>query len=236
MLPPMRVATVGFNILLALTSVTLLVAMYTIFFVAPTEVTMGIAQKIFFLHVPSAMMMYAGFIVCSGASLFYLLRPRPGWDLLATTGVEVGLLMGLYVFISGPLWGYKAWGAWWEWDPTLTSALILFMMYGGYWLLRVFSGPSKRVRMVAAVLAVIAAVGIPFVHYAVQIWGGIHPTVEREGGEGMAPAIAQAFGLSMLSMLLLFVCLMWAQLRVRLRQQRIDELYLEVEDHLRTVA
>lgn len=230
----MKLSDAAYNLLIAVTTVAIVAAMVLIFFSAPVELTMGIAQKIFYLHVPSAISMYAGFVLCSGASFFYLLRPRREWDLVALTGVELGLVMGLYVFISGPLWAYKAWGKPWTWDPTLTSALILFMMYGGYWLLRMFSGPSARVRQIAAVVAVLAAVGIPFVHYAVQIWGGIHPTVEREGGEGTAPAIAQAFGVSMLAVFLLFCCLAWGQIRVRLKQERVDRLYLEVEDILRS--
>ena len=232
----MRVSELSFHILVAATTVAVGIAMYMIFFVAPVEVTMGIVQKIFYLHVPAAMTMYAGLLTTSAASLFYLLRPRNGWDILAVTGVEVGLLFGVYVLVSGPLWAYKAWGKAWDWDPQLTATMILFMMYGGYWLLRVFSGPSARVRKIAAVLAVLAAVCIPFVHFAVRIWGGIHPTVEREGGEGLASEIAATFGVSMLAVFLLFVCLMWLGVRVRLRQERVDQLYLEVEDVLRSRA
>jgi heme exporter protein C len=197
---------------------------------------MGIVQKIFYVHVPSAMSMYAGFIVTSVASVFYLLRPRRGWDIAAMTGVEVGLLLGVFVLVSGPLWGLKAWGKAWTWDPQLTATAVLFLMYGGYWLLRLFSGPSQRVRTIAAVLAILAAITIPFVHFAVRIWGGIHPTVEREGGEGLAPAIGQTFGVSMLAILLLVTCLIWMQIRVRMRQAKLDELYIEVEDIMRSRA
>lgn len=232
----MRAADIAYNLLVAATALTLLAAIYLALFSAPVELTMGIAQKIFYLHVPSAMAMYAGFIITSVASIFYLLRPKVGWDIAAMTGAEMGLLFGIYVLISGPLWGYKAWGKAWTWDPQLTATVILFMMYGGYWLLRMFSGPSARIRRIAAVLAVLSAATIPFVHFAVQIWGGIHPTVERKGGEGMEPAIAAAFGTSMLAILLLFISLFWIQVRVRLRQERVEQLYIEVEDILRSRA
>lgn len=222
--------------LVAVTAATILAATYMIFFYAPVEVTMGIAQKIFYVHVPSALSMYAGFISTSVASVLYLLRPRKSFDVAAVIGVEIGLVFGVFTLFSGMIWGYKAWGKAWVWDPQLTATLILFLMYGGYWLMRLFSGPSKRVKMIAAVLAILSAVTIPFVHFAVRIWGGIHPTVEREGGDGLAAAIGQSFGVSMLSIFLLFVCLVWLHINVARRQNRVDELYIEVEDILRSHA
>ena len=222
--------------LVVVTAAMLLGSTYLIFFYAPIEVTMGIVQKIFYLHVPAAFAMYAGFIITSVASLLYLLRPRRVFDIAAVIGVEIGLLFGVFVLISGPLWGYKAWGKAWVWDPQLTATMVLFLMYGGYWLLRLFSGPSQRVRTIAAVLAILSAVGIPFVHFAVRLWGGIHPTVEREGGDGLAEAIATTFGITMLSVLLLFTCMVWMHLNVARRQVRVDELYIEVEDILRSHA
>ena len=220
--------------LIGLTTVALLAALYLIFFYAPVETTMGIVQKIFYFHVPAALAMYGGFVVTSAASLIYLLRPRRGLDVAAVIGVEVGLLFGLFVMISGPLWALKAWGKAWVWDPQLTATAVLFLMYGGYWLLRLFSGPSKQVRTIAAVLAVVASVTIPFVHFAVRLFGGIHPTVEREGGGGLAPEIATAFGVSMLAMFMLLVCLLWQHIEVARKQARVDALYIEVEDILRS--
>ena len=112
--------------------------------------------------------------------------------------------------------------------------MVLFLMYGGYWLLRLFSGPSQRVRTIAAVLAVLSAVTIPFVHFAVRLWGGIHPTVEREGGDGLAAAIGSTFGMNMLAIFMLFACVVWLQINVARRQARVDDLYVEVEDILRS--
>lgn len=231
MLPAMHTLLTA---LIVITTAAFLGTAYLIFFNAPVELTMGIVQKIFYIHVPAAMAMYAGFVMTSIVSLIYLMRPRRELDSAAVIGVETGLLFGLFVLYSGPLWAYKAWGKAWVWDPQLTATIILFLMYGGYWLLRLFGGPSKRIRTISAVLAVIASVTIPFVHFAVRMWGGIHPTVEREGGEGLAPEIASAFGMSMLATLLLFICLVWVQINVARRQERVNQLYIEVEDLLRS--
>lgn len=216
--------------LASLCAATCAAALGMIFFYAPVEQTMGIVQKIFYVHVPSAMAAYAGFVTCSLASLIYLLRPNRRWDIAARSGAELGLAFCVYVLISGPLWAYKAWGKAWVWDPQLTLTFVLFMLFGGYVALRTLSDDSHTMRLVAAVLGVIASAVIPFIHYAVKYWGGLHPVVEREGGGGLAPAMRATFGVSMLAFLLLFATLLWMIVRARLMALHIDELHLELED------
>ena len=217
-------------------SLLMLVALGLVFFFAPVESTMGIVQKIFYVHVPAAMCAYAGFTITSAASLFYLLKPKKGWDIAAQTGVELGLLFTIYVLVSGPLWALKAWGKAWTWDPQLTATFVLFLLYGGYFMLRAFSQPTERIKKISAVLAVFSFVDIPIIHYAVRKWGGLHPVVEREGGQGLAPDIASTFQVSMLASLLLFTILFWIAIRIRLRRARVEELFLEVEDITRSRA
>lgn len=212
------------------TCVALAIAFGMIFFYAPVELTMGISQKIFYVHVPSAFAAYAGFILCAVASLAYLLKPREQWDIIARTGAEIGLLFCLFVMISGPLWGYKAWGTFWVWDAQLTSTFVLFMMYTGYVALRTLSPSSRMTRMISAVLGVVASAVIPFIHYAVKYWGGLHPVVQREGGGGLAPKMLHTFGVSTLAMLLLFACLVIMVVRLRQTSAEIDRLYLELHD------
>jgi heme exporter protein C len=201
-----------------------------IFFYAPIERTMGIVQKIFYTHVPSAFAAYAGFTIASVASLLYLLKPHRRWDHAARSGAELGMLFCVYVLISGPLWAWKAWGKPWTWDPQLTATFVLFLLYGAYLLLRALSPDSPTIRKIAAVLAIIAFVDIPIIHYAVKKWGGLHPVVEREGGGGLEPAMKLVFTFSTLSMLLLFIALFWARLRARQLQERVDALHLEIAD------
>ncbi|MFW5967688.1 MAG: cytochrome c biogenesis protein [Persicimonas sp.] len=224
-----------FPAVVALTVLAWLVALYLIFFHAPVEATMGIVQKIFYVHVPAAMIMYAGFTITAVASLFYLLRPHRGWDMAALTGAELGLLFCAYVLISGPLWALKAWGQAWTWDPQLTATFVLFLLYGGYGLLRAFSKGAGQIRKIAAVLAVIAFVDIPIIHYGVRKWGGMHPTVEREGGGGLAPEMKLALAVAMLAFLGLFLVLFWLRFRQRLAEYELDRLFVDVEDAGRLV-
>jgi heme exporter protein C len=231
----MRAIDKLFPVLVALTAVTSLLALYLIFFYAPVEVTMGIVQKILYVHVPAAMIMYAGFTLTAVASLLYLLKPHRRWDIVALSGVELGLLFCAFVLLSGMLWGSKAWGKAWVWDPQLTATFVLFLLYGGYGLLRLFSGASEQMRKIAAVLGVIAFVDIPIIHYAVSKWGGLHPVVEREGGEGLVASMKLTLSVSMLAFLGLFLVLLWMRIQMRTTEQHVDRLYLEVEDAARVL-
>lgn len=208
----------------------MLIALGLVFFYAPVERTMGIVQKIFYVHVPAAMAMYAGFVVAAVCSLLYLLRPSQRWDAGALVGAEMGLLACLFVLISGPLWAFKAWGTFWVWDPQLTATFVVFVMYGAYVLLRHLGGESRQIKQVSATLAILAVVNIPIIHRAVELWGGMHPVVERGEGGGLAPEMATTLQVSMAGFLLLFLVLLWVRLRTRLLETRLEELYLEVED------
>ena len=217
-------------VLAAVAVATMTLAMGLIFFYAPIELQMGIVQKIFYVHVPAAMAMYAGFAVAAVCSLLYLMKPAQHWDVAAEVGAEMGLLACLFVLISGPLWAFKAWGTWWTWDPQLTATFVLFVMYASYVLLRKFGGEGAQIKKVSAVLALLAIVNVPIIHYAVELWGGMHPVVEREGGGGLAPEMSTVLQVSMLGFLLLFFVLLWIQFRTRMTEAKIESLYLEVED------
>lgn len=151
-------------------------ALYLVFFYAPVERTMGPVQKIFYYHVPSAISAYTLMGLAFVFSLLYLWRDEPKWDTLAHTCAEVGWLFITVVLLSGPIWGHAAWGKYWVWEPRLTTALVLWLMYTAYFLLRLFSGGDARTGRVAAVLAVVAAFNIPIVHWAIKWWGSVvHP-------------------------------------------------------------
>ena len=225
-----RIIDKFFPWLVGLTAIAFGVMIYMIFLYAPVELTMGVVQKIFYSHVPAAMVMYAGFTITAVGSLLYLLKRNEALDAVAVSGVEVGLFFAVYVLVSGPLWALKAWGKAWVWEPQLTATFVLFLLFAGYALLRWFSSDSEQVRKVAAVLAVIGFVDIPIVHYAVRKWGGLHPVVERQGGGGLIESMKLTLTVSMVAFLLLFLVLLWMRIRVRLTKLRLDEVYLDVED------
>ena len=119
-----KATDIGFAILLVAAAVLYAATLHVVFFRAPIEQRMGIVQKIFYFHVPSAYSMYLGATACFIGSVGYLARPNDLWDGLGRAGAEIAVTFGAMVLVSGPLWAAKAWGYYWTWDPRLTTALL----------------------------------------------------------------------------------------------------------------
>ncbi|HET7221342.1 MAG TPA: cytochrome c biogenesis protein CcsA, partial [Vicinamibacterales bacterium] len=117
---------------------------------APYESTMGLVQKIFYFHFPSWMAMFLSVFVSGAASIAFLATKRKGADAIAVAAAELVVAFGLIGLLTGPLWGIKAWGVWWSWDARGTSALVLWLIFTSYLLLRRFGGPGSE-RLAAAV-------------------------------------------------------------------------------------
>lgn len=202
-------------------------SLYTIFVVAPVEQQMGIVQKIFYFHVPSAYAMYIGFFVAAVGSAVYLLKRDPRWDAVAVAGAEVGTLFCLIVLLTGPLWARKAWGVWWTWDPRLTTTLLSGMIFAAYLALRSMGEAGDVEKRFAAGLALLGLVNLPLIHYSVQRWRGVHPTVITGKGGGLESEMYWALGLSFVAFTGLAVLLIWA--RASLERQRDETARLRLE-------
>jgi heme exporter protein C len=164
-------------ILPALVGPAMLVALYLIFMVVPTEAQMGIVQRIFYFHVGSAWVAFGCFFVTAGASAVYLWRRSARADRLALACAEVGLLFCTLVLITGPIWARPIWGVWWTWDPRLTMTVILWVIYAGYLMLRAFGGTDEAVLRYAAVLGIVGVLDIPVIRVSVRLLQGMHPSV-----------------------------------------------------------
>jgi heme exporter protein C len=217
-----------FYALLVCTALCTIVTIHAIAYAAPTEATMGIVQKIFYFHVPAAYSMYLGATACFLGSAGFLYNGRRGWDALARAGAEVAVAMGLMMLITGPLWGAKAWGVYWTWDPRLTTALLSVLLYVAYVVLRIFTGDGEAERKFAAALGVLGAANLPIIHYSVQKWGGNHPKVITSGGGGLGhPAMKYTLMGGFLSFTLLTIVLLWLRTRIDLASSRLAELEQE---------
>jgi len=111
---------------------------------APYESTMGLVQKIFYFHVPSWIAMFLAAVVCGIAGALVIFAGRKDADRVAQAAAELAVMFGLMGLITGPLWGRKAWGVWWQWDARLTSALVMWLVFVAYLLLRKYGGPGRR--------------------------------------------------------------------------------------------
>jgi len=197
---------------------------------APYESTMGLIQKIFYFHVPSWMAMYAAITVCGVSSAIYLFRSRAAADRYAVSAGELAVLFGLMGLITGPLWGRKAWGVWWQWDARLTSALLMEMIFVAYLLVRKFGGPGSE--KLAAATALFGTATAPFVYKSVDIWRTVHPktSVVPLLAAGSMPGSGMPFALSSIAFVLLFVVLLTLRVNLAERQAALDEMYLALED------
>ena len=182
---PRQSQDVIFYGLVAVTAATFVIEILFVFLSTPVEARMGIVQKIFYFHVPSAYAMYLGATACFLGSVGYLARPSDASDALARAGAEVAVVFGAIVLMTGPLWGAKAWGVFWTWDPRLTTSLLSVLIYVAYLVLRAFAGDGEGERKFAAALGVLGAANLPIIHFSVQKWGGQHPTVITGRGGGL---------------------------------------------------
>jgi heme exporter protein C len=211
-----------FYALLALTAAAFVGEILFVFLRAPVEARMGIVQKIFYFHVPSWYGMYIGAGACFLGSLAYLVRSTDARDAFARAGAEVAVVCGAIGLITGPLWGAKAWGHFWTWDPRLTTALLSFLIYVAYLVLRTFAGDGSGERRFAAAMGVLGAANLPIIHYSVQKWGGQHPVVITGQGGGLQhPDMKLALAGGFLCFTLMAVLMLWARTRLELAQSRL---------------
>lgn len=213
-------------VLSLLAAATLLFAFWMIFFYAPTERSMGIVQRIFYVHVPSAWVAFLAFGIVALASLGYLWLADERLDAISVSAAELGLVFTTIVLLTGPLWGKIAWGAWWVWEPRLTLTLLLWFIYAGYFMLRGATENPLRGKRFAAVLGVVGAVDIPLIHVSVNWFRSQHPqpVILRPEGPSADPAIVQTLLVSLLGFTLLFGALLVYRYSAERLQTRLDAL------------
>ena len=141
----------------------------------PVEIHQGLAQKIFYVHVPSAWSAMLAMGLLGVASILFLFLKDRRYDRFAAASAEVGTAFSLVMLTTGPLWARPIWGAWWTWDARLTLTLMMFFMFLGYLVLRgAVTDPGLRARY-SAVLGICGLVLLPFIHLSVYLFRTLHP-------------------------------------------------------------
>ncbi len=148
---------------------------WMVFFWVPTERTMGVVQRIFYIHVPAAWVAFMAFGIVALASVGYLWLKDERLDRAAVSAAEGGMVFTSVVLLTGPLWGKVAWGTWWTWEPRLTLTLLLWFIYLGYFLVRSATENPERGKRFAAVVGIVGALDIPLIHVSVQFFRSLHP-------------------------------------------------------------
>ncbi len=145
------------------------------FFWVSTEVTQGIAQRIFYVHVPAAWTSFLAFGLAALFSGMYLWLRDERLDRAAVSAAEGGMVFATIMLTTGPLWGKIAWGTYWTWEPRLTLTLLLWFIFLGYFLVRSSTENPEKGKRHSAVVAIIGALDIPFIHLSVIWFRSLHP-------------------------------------------------------------
>ena len=187
---------------------------------APADYQQGEDFRIIYVHAPTAwmsLMVYTTMAISAGVGLIWRIKVSHA---VAASCAPIGASFTFVALITGSLWGYRMWGTYWEWDPRLTSELILFFLYLGYMGLRSAMDDIQRADRSSAVLAVVGIVNVPIIHFSVQWWNSLHqaPSVMQLA----APKMPASMLIPLLMMLLGFTVLFVALLLVRLRAEILN--------------
>jgi heme exporter protein C len=222
----------GLTVLTILSILLFLGALGMVFLYAPLEATMNYVQKIFYFHISNAWVGMLGFIVAAIAGVIYLVKKDMKWDIVEMAAVEISLVFFLIAIVTGSIWARPSWGTWWTWEPRLTTAAILEMIYIAYFLLRQgIDDPERRARF-GAVYTLVGAISVPITFLSIRIWQTIHPVVI--GGSagssdfGMTPEMLNTMFFGLVTFSVIFATLLWYRIRLGRLAEEVEQLKLKV--------
>ncbi len=215
-LKPLSIATV----------VAVITAFSLVFFYAPNEADQGFIQKIFYLHVPLAIVALGGFVAGGLMAVGYLRTGDRKWDLRSYVAIHLSVILGIAVLVTGASWAKASWGHWWVWDePTLVSFLIVFLLYCCYQPLRFSIEDHERQARYAAVFAIVAGAFVPLNFAAVRLAEAFtHPRVLSTTGGALPGEMRLTFLVSLVAMTLLFITLWKVELTSKRSREQLRRL------------
>lgn len=211
----------------------LAVAVWMVFFYAPTEAVMGQVQRIFYFHVSTGWIGMAAFIAAAVSGLIYLIRPNKKWDVFSVAAVELGLVYSFVNIVTGAIWARPSWNTWWTWDPRIVTSTVMVLTYLAYMLLRQsIEDPERRARF-GAIYALLGSVSVPLTYFSIRIWRTLHPVVIGSGDPGAQGSFAMTTPMlhtllfSLLAFTVFGVTLLWHRVRLGWLADRVEELRLK---------
>ena len=216
-----------------LTVIVLLIAVWLVFSYAPIEVMMGAVQKVFYFHVATAWVGMLGFLAAAVAGIVYLRKGDMQWDVIGFASIEISLVFFLVAIIMGSIWARPIWNTWWTWDPRLTTAAIVELIYAAYLLLRQgVDDPERRARF-GAIYAIFGSISVPLTFISIRLLRTIHPVVvgnaeaAAQGGFNMDDPMKLAFFFSLAAFSIFFTDLLWHRVRLGNLQNKLEKLRIE---------
>jgi heme exporter protein C len=212
--------------LAAASAVTVTTAMALVFFYAPLDADQGFVQKIFYVHVPMAIVALCGFVAGGIFAIRHLRTGDRSWDLRAYVSIHMSIILGVGVLATGSIWARASWGHWWVWDePVLVSFLVVFLLYCVYYPLRFSIEDPERQARYSSVFAIAAGAFVPLNFVAVRLAEAYtHPRVLSQTGGSMPGDMRLTFLVSLLGMALLFVTLWKLELTAKLASMQLRKL------------
>lgn len=212
-------------VLAAVAAVLLVRNLYVILLGLPDEAQQGPIYRILFVHLPSAITCFVGFLIAGIASALYLGTKNMRYDAVAAASTEVGLAFATVVLVTGSIWARIIWGIWWTWDARLTSMLVCWLLYASYLMLRrAVAEPAQRARF-SAVLSIFAFTDVIIVWKSIEWWRTQHPGPVlsiRTGGGRIDPAMESAIYWNLLALMLFAIVLVLVRVRQEETRREID--------------
>jgi|TARA_Y100000748_G_C15437456_1_gene465770 heme exporter protein C len=213
----------------------LLICGLWIFLKLPIETSQGFPQKIMYLHVPSVIAAYLAFFIVFVYSIAYLWKRELMFDQIAKASAEVGQIFCVLVLITGAIWGRTTWGTYWVWDARLTTTLLLFLIFMGYFLLRMSVNDRDKEARLASVIGIIGFLDIPIIHKSVEWWRTLHQpsTLFNVDSGEVKPSMPQELLIPLLAstlvMLLFYFYLLLLRYQTEKHTDKLNQLLAETE-------
>ena len=214
--------------LLILGTISFIAALYMVFFYVPTELTMGVVQRIFYFHVPVAWIALLSYLIIFVSSIMYLWKRNRKWDTVAIAAAEIGFIFTTAFLVTGSIWAKPAWGVWWTWSPRLTSALVLWFIYVAYLAIRSYTQGDERKARFSSAVAIIGFIDIPIVILSISLWRTQHPSALIFEG-GLTPPMLLTLQICILAFTLLYVMILVQSVQINRSILKVKDLHKQIE-------
>ena len=221
----------GLKPLAVATAVTMTTAFVLVFFYAPLDADQGFVQKIFYIHVPMAIVALCGWVAAGIMAIRHLRTGDRSWDVRSYVAIHLSVILGVGVLATGSIWARASWGHWWVWDePVLVSFLVVFLLYCVYYPLRFSIEDPDRQARYSSVFAIAAGAFVPLNFVAVRLAESFtHPRVLSQTGGNLPGEMRLTFLVSLLGMTLLFVTLWKLELTSKHAAAQLKKLRRRLE-------
>ena len=217
---------------ISLSSVLMVGSLYMSLIWAPTEITLGDSQRIFYIHIPLAWLGMLSVIILAVFSIAYLITRNIKWDNLAYSTAELGFILITLVLVTGMIWSKAEWTVWWTWDPKLTTTVILWFIYLAYIMLRKYGPSDLRGASYGAVLGSIGAIDVPMIYMAANWWSSAHPELNigplSDQSSSVNSEMMMTLLVSLIAYTMLYIIILNEKYVVQKGTHLIDETYKKI--------